>query len=101
MATSDSTENTNAFVGEFSHLKGVVRATLMPEGQDRLSATISEGVRLHAELSGPETIISIENDYNDLINKPLIEGTVLIGDKTLEEIGLDEISVDDLLSMLL
>ena len=27
------------------------------------------------------------NDYNDLVNKPSIEGVELIGDKTLEELG--------------
>lgn len=28
------------------------------------------------------------NDYNDLVNKPSIEGVELIGDKTLEELDI-------------
>jgi len=40
------------------------------------------------------------NDYNDLINKPSIEGIELIGDKTLEELGVEALTpqeIDELL----
>ena len=32
------------------------------------------------------------NDYNDLINKPSIEGVELVGDKTLEELGVEALT---------
>lgn len=35
-----------------------------------------------------------ENDYEKLINKPSIEGVILINDKTFEELGM--IEADDL-----
>jgi hypothetical protein len=40
------------------------------------------------------------NDYNDLINKPSIEGVELVGDKTLEELGVEPLTpqeIDELL----
>ena len=40
------------------------------------------------------------NDYNDLINKPSIEGVELVGDKTLEELGVEALTpqeIDELL----
>ena len=40
------------------------------------------------------------NDYNDLANKPSIEGVELIGDKTLEELGVEALTpqeIDELL----
>lgn len=35
-------------------------------------------------------------DYNELINKPKIESRTLVGDKTFEELGLENISLEDL-----
>ena len=32
------------------------------------------------------------NDYNDLVNKPSIEGVELIGDKSLEELGVEALT---------
>ena len=40
------------------------------------------------------------NDYNDLMNKPSIEGVELVGDKTLEELGVEALTpqeIDELL----
>ena len=36
------------------------------------------------------------NDYNDLINKPSIEGVELIGDKTLEELGVEPLTPQEI-----
>ena len=36
------------------------------------------------------------NDYNDLINKPSIEGVELIGDKTLEELGVEALTPQEI-----
>ncbi len=35
-------------------------------------------------------------DYNELINKPKIESRTLVGDKTFEELGLQNISLEEL-----
>lgn len=39
------------------------------------------------------------SDYEKLINKPKIEGVELIGDKTFNELGLEECSNEDILAM--
>lgn len=39
------------------------------------------------------------SDYQKLINKPKIEGIELIGDKTFNELGLEECSNEDILAM--
>lgn len=36
------------------------------------------------------------NDYNDLVNKPSIEGVELIGDKTLEELGVEALTPQEI-----
>lgn len=36
------------------------------------------------------------NDYNDLVNKPSIEGIELIGDKTLEELGVEALTPQEI-----
>ena len=36
------------------------------------------------------------NDYNDLANKPSIEGVELIGDKTLEELGVEALTPQEI-----
>lgn len=39
-------------------------------------------------------------DYERLINKPKIESVVLIGDKSFEDLGLEELSGEDLIRIL-
>lgn len=39
-------------------------------------------------------------DYEKLINKPKIESVTLIGDKTFEELGLSELTGEDLIRIL-
>ena len=36
------------------------------------------------------------NDYNDLANKPSIEGVELIGDKTLQELGVEALTPQEI-----
>ena len=36
------------------------------------------------------------NDYNDLINKPSIEGVELVGDKSLEELGVEALTPQEI-----
>ena len=36
------------------------------------------------------------NDYNDLVNKPSIEGVELVGDKTLEELGVEALTPQEI-----
>lgn len=79
----------------------------MPE---RLTGTLSPRASLtgtlspKASLSGSLTIPSIsvygEKDYEKLFNHPQIESNVLIGNKTFEELGLSELSGDDLINIL-
>ena len=35
-------------------------------------------------------------DYSGLVNKPLIEGVILVGDRSFEELGLDFASYEDI-----
>ena len=43
----------------------------------------------------------VTNNYDDLINKPMIEGNVLENDKTYEELGLNRITNSELEDILL
>ena len=43
-----------------------------------------------------ELSVNGTNDYNDLINKPSIEGVELIGDKTLEELGVEALTPQEI-----
>ena len=36
------------------------------------------------------------DNYNDLVNKPSIDGTVLVGDKSLPEIGVGTVSAQEI-----
>lgn len=48
---------------------------------------------------GLTTVVSV-NDYNDLRNKPRIEGVELIGDKSFEELNLQRLTNTELENML-
>ena len=45
------------------------------------------------------TVVSV-NDYNDLRNKPSIEGVELVGDKSFEELNLQSLTNTELENML-
>lgn len=49
---------------------------------------------------GTVTIRDGTNDYNKLVNKPSIEGNLLDGDKTYSELGLDDITPQEIDEML-
>lgn len=44
--------------------------------------------------------VTHSSDYNDLINKPMIEGVVLEGDKTFEELNLNVLTNTELEAIL-
>ena len=48
---------------------------------------------------GSTTVVTV-NDYNDLRNKPSIEGVELIGDKSFEELNLQRLTNTELENML-
>lgn len=48
---------------------------------------------------GSTTVVSV-NDYNDLRNKPRIEGVELIGDKSFEKLNLQRLTNTELENML-
>ena len=48
---------------------------------------------------GSTTVVSV-NDYNDLRNKPSIEGVELVGDKSFEELNLQRLTNTELENML-
>lgn len=43
-------------------------------------------------VDGGDDSVKVIRDYNQLKNKPMIEGVTLTGDKTFEELGFLEIS---------
>lgn len=55
------------------------------EGEN-LNANFSEGSQLNAEFGTVQKVST--SDYNDLYNKPKIEGVTLQGNKTFPELGL-------------
>ena len=69
----------------------------------------SKRAKLNAELSNRNRKLSattirasryLEYDYNNLINRPSIENTELVGNRSLEEIGVDHISNAELAALL-
>ena len=62
----------------------------------QISGSLSPKTRtLSGELDGHGT-----RDYNHLINKPSINGTTLIGEKTFPELGLRNITSGEILDIL-
>ncbi|MDR1629595.1 MAG: hypothetical protein LBS36_05210 [Oscillospiraceae bacterium] len=59
-------------------------------------------MKVHANQYGTVTVLGEgTNDYDVLVNKPRINGVTLVGNKTTEEIGIEEISnmeLEDLLN---
>lgn len=53
---------------------------------------------LSGEVNRAEVVY--EKDYNILDNKPQIESVELIGNRELEEIGVDHLSIEDLIHIL-
>ena len=55
---------------------------------DKLVGKITGIKNIKGKLSAPKTI----DDYRELKNKPSIESVILIGNKTLKQLGIDRIS---------
>lgn len=43
-----------------------------------------------------ERVVTVEKDYEELINKPRIEGIELVGDKSFEDLSLVAITANDI-----
>ena len=77
-------------------------------GNSKLVGQLSgESHSLTGQMSGQSTLrgsvekgIAIPYDYERLINKPKIESVELIGNRSLEEIGVDHISNAELAALL-
>lgn len=57
---------------------------------DQFSAGLQESGSLKADFGDTKTIGT--GDYNDLTNKPLVEGHTLVGDKSFKQLGMDTLS---------
>lgn len=63
----------------------------------RMNLRTDEDTRLKLKsdsVNMPGNIVVESTDYNLLENKPSIEGNELIGDKTLDELGINKDSLD-------
>ena len=75
-----------------SQLGGTLTATQSLGGS--LSSSGSLGARI-----GNVNFITDE-DYEHLINKPSIEGVTLIGNKTFDELGMEELTNEEIEALL-
>ena len=67
-----------------------------------ISGNIRDPSRVSGEVRMPEKEVVSMNDYNQLINKPQIEGITLEGNKTFEEltlISLTNAEIEQMLSL--
>lgn len=70
---------------------------------ESITGSISSEHTVSGSLSKTETISGsitsapgiVEKDYNELINKPQIESVELIGNKTMKQLGVDTLSVQE------
>lgn len=58
--------------------------------------SISGNVAGRGNISGAVSQALRPTDYNQLTNKPKIEGHVLIGDQTFAQLGMDTLSVQEI-----
>lgn len=75
----------------------------MTDGKERVEIPIkvsfSEKDSFRAKFGEVQKVQT--NNYEELYNKPKIEGNVLIGDKTFKQLGLGEITPADIDDMML
>lgn len=77
--------------------------TKNPQLQGQLSTNQNLSVNLSSKSNlsvGLNRTVYVEKDYNKLINKPQIESVELVGNKALEDIGIDHLSNADLAAIL-
>ena len=60
-----------------------------------MSLEVQGGQPIPMKLSVARSVVPAR-DYNDLINKPSIEGHVLISDSTLPQIGVNDITAQEI-----
>ena len=66
-----------------------------------IQGVLSDVESLEGDLTIPDIIyIEGSDDYEQLKNKPSIESVTLIGNKDFEDLGLSNISAEDLLEIL-
>ena len=74
-------------------IAGEISGVLQPVGN--INGEIQTVNEIKGDLSIPtERIVS--DDYERLKNKPSIEGNVLIGDKSFQQLGLNEITPQEI-----
>ena len=81
----------------------VISDSILSDTADAIREKTGEQGKIKAK-NMPSEIRKIQtgtgsDDYEVLINKPKIESVELIGNKTLEDFGLEECSNDDILAM--
>ena len=63
----------------------LVRLTATLTGEATLSAQLNEEATLSARLNVPSSVVS--SNYDELTNKPKVNGVELIGDRSFEDLG--------------
>lgn len=81
----------------------VISNSILSDTADAIREKIGETGKIKAK-NMPSEIRKIQvstgsNNYEELINKPSIELVELIGNKTFEDLGLEECSNEDILAM--
>lgn len=61
---------------------------------ENLSASMHDSDSLGAQFGSTQFVHT--DDYNDLVNKPQIENVTLVGNKTMKQLGVDTLSVQDI-----
>ena len=72
--------------------------TAVLDDGESLTGTLDDGGGISAEIEKLETVY--EKDYEGLINRPHINGVELIGNKSFEELGDQELTNMEILSLL-
>ena len=72
--------------------------TAVLDDGEALTGALDDGGGLSAEIEKPETVY--EKGYEGLINRPHINGVELIGNKSFEELGDQELTNMEILSLL-
>lgn len=78
---------------ETIEIAGEISGELQKVGE--VTGQLQETQTLDGDLTLPTERI-VPGDYPPLRNKPMIEGNVLIGDKTYGELGLNEITPQEI-----
>lgn len=72
-----------------------MRVVFKPYGS--IGGKVSMTAKVGGKVRTPDKVY--EKDYNNLFNKPQIEGNTLEGDKTFDELGMTPLSAQELADM--